>query len=79
MSSENRGIFMTISILVLSISVFILALIVLIAFLIKNHEGLEKPNIFKKALCFFMVCLQTFLFMPLFDLIVRTIFAADDT
>jgi hypothetical protein len=58
-------------------SVLIIFFIALISILIKNHEGLEKSNIFKKGLSLLLVMLQTFLFMPLFDLIVRTIFSAD--
>jgi len=42
----------------------------------KTHENLERPSLIKKGFCIFMVMLQTFLFMPIFDVITRMIFAS---
>jgi hypothetical protein len=64
---------MIFTICLLALSTGILMIAMGMALMIKNHEGLEKPSFLKKALCFFLVCLLTFLHMPLFDVIIRTI------
>jgi len=61
------------TIVILGLSVFLLSVIVALALTLKNHSGLEKGNIGKKAICLLLVCLQTFLSMPVFDVVVRTL------
>lgn len=42
---------------------------------VKNHADLDKSHFLKKCLCLILVTVQSFLHMPLFDLIVRNIVA----
>jgi hypothetical protein len=42
---------------------------------IKNHVGLENPTLIKKSVCLVLLSVTTFLHMPMFDVIVRTIVA----
>lgn len=65
---------LTIAILVLCL--FILSVAMIMSIMIKNHANLEKQNFFKKAFSLLLVSLLTFLHMPLFDVIIRTIVAA---
>ena len=61
------------TIIILGISLFVLIVIVAMALTLKNHSGLEKGNIGKKAICLLLVSLQTFLNMPVFDVVIRTL------
>jgi hypothetical protein len=40
---------------------------------IMNHSGLEKGALYKQFLCIYLVCMQTFLSMPVFDVVIRTL------
>ncbi len=61
------------TIIILGISLFVLIIIVAMALTLKNHSGLEKGNVGKKAICLLLVSLQTFLNMPVFDVVIRTL------
>lgn len=60
---------------ILGVLTLIMMVILIMGMLIKNHTGLEKQNIFKRAFCFLLVSFLTFLHMPLFDVIIRTMIA----
>jgi hypothetical protein len=44
----------------------------------KDHSGLEKQNLLKKGFTLILVCLQTFLSMILFDILIRTLVSANE-
>jgi hypothetical protein len=48
------------------------------ALVIKNHAGLEKSNIFKKAFTLIIVMYQTFLSTLIFDVLIRTLVSASE-
>ncbi len=62
---------------ILAMSVIIILNVIMKALLVKNHVGLEKVYMVKRAVCTIMVVLQTFGFMPLFDIIIRTMFTSE--
>ena len=61
------------TIVILGITTLIMLVLVSMALTIQNHSGLEKSSLYKKAICFYLVCLQAFLNMPLFDVVIRTL------
>lgn len=48
-------------------------IIAIMALVIKNHSGLEKNSWYKKVICLFLIALQTFLNMPIYDVVIRTL------
>lgn len=75
---ENSELLFMFTIAIMGISVFIFMIVFIMALVIKNHQDLEKPNILKKAFCLFLVAMLTFMHMPLFDLIIRTIISINE-
>ena len=61
---------------ILMLCLFILLVVMIMAIVIKNHANLDRQSLFKKAFSLLLVSLLTFLHMPLFDVIIRTIVAA---
>jgi hypothetical protein len=61
------------TIAILGISLLVLFILSMMALTTKTHFGLEKSSWYKKGICFYMVCLQTFLNMPVFDVVIRTL------
>jgi hypothetical protein len=53
----------------------VLMYILILCTLIKNHAGLEKSEFIKRSFCLLLVSILTFLHMPLFDIIIRTMVA----
>jgi hypothetical protein len=72
---EQRDVLLYATIVIMTLCILIVAILVTMALMIKNHSGLEKQNIIKKGTCLVMVALQTFLNMPLFDVVIRTLIA----
>jgi hypothetical protein len=70
---ENGFLLLMCTVGVLAGSLFVLGVFFGVAATTKNHQNLEKGHFMKRAFCFFLVALMTFLHMPLFDVIVRTI------
>ena len=79
MPQDYSSLLLAITIGILGVSVLILMTIVIMAMFIKNHVGLEKPDYMKKGFCLLLVIIQTFLHMPLFDIMIRTLFAFQNT
>ena len=63
---------------ILGLNLIILFTIFGMAVTIKNHSGLEKTNIFKKAFTLIIVLYQTFLSMPVYDVLVRSLVSASE-
>lgn len=74
MANPNTLLMLTIALLCLCVLIILVVLIM--AMVIKNHANLERPHFLKKAFTLLLVSLLTFLHMPLFDVLVRTIFSA---
>ena len=72
---ENIPTLMIFTIVILALSVLTVMVAMIMALRIENHVGLENPSIVKKSICFVLLSITTFLHMPLFDVIVRTIVA----
>ena len=64
------------TIAILMLCLFILLVVMIMAIVIKNHANLDRQSLPKKAFSLLLVSLLTFLHMPLFDVIIRTIVAA---
>jgi hypothetical protein len=73
---ENNAFLLYVSGGILALNTVILSVLLIMALVIKNHDGLEKTNIFKRLLTLILVAFQTFLNMPLFDVLVRTMISA---
>lgn len=70
---EHANLLFYFTICILGITTFSLLTILLMSMLIKNHADLDKSSIFKKCFTFILVTIQSFLHMPIFDIIVRTV------
>lgn len=70
---ENGFLLLMSTVAILGVSLLLILLFMVLAATTKNSSNLEKGHFLKRALCFFLVTLMTFLHMPLFDIIVRTI------
>ena len=66
--------FVTVTGVILAICVLILLSIAIRCFTLVNHVGLEKASLIRRWLCYLLVAFQTFLFMPVLDIIIRTMF-----
>ena len=66
---------MIFSIAILAFSVLTVIVTMGMALRIENHVGLEDSSSVKKSICLFLLAIMTFLHMPLFDVLVRTIVA----
>ena len=63
---------------ILGLNLLILFTIFGMAVTIRNHSGLEKTNIFKKGFTLVLVLYQTFLSMPVFDVLIRSLVSASE-
>ena len=61
------------TVVILGVTILVILALLGMALSIKNHSGLEKGALYKKVLCIFLVCMQTFLSMPVFDVVIRTL------
>lgn len=61
---------------ILACLVFVLMYVLILCTVIKNHAGLEKQDFIKRGMSFLLVSILTFLHMPLFDIIIRTLIAS---
>lgn len=59
---------------VLALCLVLITSILIKCIFTKNHVGLEKVTFYKKTLSLILVSFQTFLFMPVLDVVIRTIF-----
>jgi len=66
--------FVTVTGVILAICVLVLLSIAIRCFTLVNHVGLEKASLIHRWLCYLLVAFQTFLFMPVLDIIIRTMF-----
>ncbi len=66
---------MILTIVILALSLLTVMGAMAMALRIKNHVGLENPTLIKKSVCLVLLSVTTFLHMPMFDVIVRTIVA----
>ena len=73
---QNANTLLMLTIAVLGLSVAILLVVLIMAIVIKNHANLERSHFLKKAFSLVLVSILTFLHMPLFDILVRTIVSA---
>jgi hypothetical protein len=62
----------------MGLNLLILTVLFVMALVIKNHAGLEKSNIFKKAFTLIIVMYQTFLSTLIFDVLIRTLVSASE-
>jgi hypothetical protein len=74
MANPNTLLMLTIAILCLCL--LIILVVFIMSIVIKNHANLERSSFLKKAFTLLLVSLLSFLHMPLFDVLVRTIFSA---
>lgn len=58
---------------ILGVTLVVILALLGMAISIKNHSGLEKGALYKQVLCIYLVCMQTFLSMPVFDVVIRTL------
>jgi hypothetical protein len=61
------------TIVILAVTLLVILALLGMAVSIKNHSGLEKGALYKQVLCIYLVCMQTFLSMPIFDVVIRTL------
>ncbi len=73
---SNLYTLLMLTIAVLGLSVGILLVVLIMTIVIKNHANLERSHFLKKAFSLVLVSILTFLHMPLFDILVRTIVSA---
>lgn len=72
---ENADALIYLTVAILALCALIMLIILVMGMVIKNHANLEKSSFLKKVFTFVLVALLTFLHMPLFDVIIRTIMA----
>jgi hypothetical protein len=75
---EQRDVLLYATIVIMILCIIIVAILVAMAIMIKNHSGLEKQSVIKKVTCLVLVGMQTFLNMPMFDVVVRTLIATQN-
>ena len=75
---EQRDVLLYATIVIMILCIIIVAILVAMAIMIKNHSGLEKQSVIKKGTCLVLVGMQTFLNMPMFDVVVRTLIATQN-
>jgi hypothetical protein len=61
------------TVVILGVTLVVILALLGMAISIKNHSGLEKGALYKQVLCIYLVCMQTFLSMPVFDVVIRTL------
>jgi hypothetical protein len=61
------------TIVILAVTLLVILALLGMAVSIMNHSGLEKGALYKQFLCIYLVCMQTFLSMPVFDVVIRTL------
>lgn len=61
------------TVVILGFTLVVILALLGMAVSIKNHSGLEKGALYKQVLCIYLVCMQTFLSMPVFDVVIRTL------
>jgi hypothetical protein len=72
---ENSDVLFICTVAIVGSLLFILMILLIMGTMIKNHANLEKQSIMKKGFTLLLVSFLTFLHMPLFDVIIRTIIA----
>lgn len=70
---ENFEYLFYVTLAILGVTLSVILGLLGMAVSIKNHSGLEKGALYKQVLCIYLVCMQTFLSMPLFDVVIRTL------
>lgn len=69
---DNMMAFLTATIVIMSVSIVMILVIFVSAYLTKNHVNLDSVTFTKRVMCLLLVMFQTFLFMPMLDVIART-------
>jgi hypothetical protein len=69
--------FFALTILILSVSAVMILVVFIMALTTKNHVELDRVTFVKRVMCLLLVMFQTFLFMPMLDIIGRTILSLD--
>eukprot|EP00347_Sterkiella_histriomuscorum_P004053 403361925 len=75
---SNNVFWLSLNIGILSLSFILLVAVLIFAIIIKNHEGLQKPNYIKKVISFLMILFMTIFQMPFFDIILRNLMTISD-
>jgi hypothetical protein len=69
--------FFALTILIMSVSAVMILVVFLMALTTKNHVELDRVTFIKRVMCLLLVMFQTFLFMPMLDIIARTTLSND--
>ena len=69
--------FFALTILIMSVSAVMILVVFIMALTTKNHVELDRVTFVKRVMCLLLVMFQTFLFMPMLDIIGRTILSHD--
>ncbi len=77
LARDNIMTFFALTILIMSVCAAMILVVFLMAMTTKNHVELDRVTFIKRAMCLLLVMFQTFLFMPMLDIIARTTLSID--
>lgn len=77
LAKDNIMTFFASTILIMSVSAVMVLIVFVMALVTKNHVELDRVTFIKRVMCLLLVMFQTFLFMPMLDIIARTTLSND--